>query len=201
MSIVKPIPRDTDDELVRAFYADDVADLGYVASHTLALSLNPQALTAWRQLVRAITTHMPLRRYELVTLAAALGAGSAHCRLAHGRKSLRFFSDAELIRIASDYREPSLVPEILTAAEVAAMEYAEQLSRDPLVMRDADNEKLRAHGFSDREIVDISLAAAARNFYSRAVLALAVDVDVMPDISGRLHDALLQGLSPKDAAG
>jgi len=49
-------------------------------------------------------------------------------------------------------------------------------------------------GFTDREIVDIALAAAARNYYSRAIQALAVDVEVPPQLSPQLRDALVGGL-------
>lgn len=200
MSTVKPFTFDEAPDDVRAIYAADIADLGYVADHTALMSMNTEAMAAWRQLVRAITAHMPVRVYELVTLAAALGIGSAHCRLAHGRKSLRLFSDAELVRIANDYRAPSLVPEVLSAAEVAAMAFAEKVSRDATSMTDADSATLRAHGYSDRAIVDIALAAAARNYYSRAVLALAAQVEELPDISEELRDALLAGL-PSRAHG
>jgi alkylhydroperoxidase family enzyme len=58
-------------------------------------------------------------------------------------------------------------------------------------MTETDSMRLRDAGFSDREIVDITLAAAARNYFSRAIQALAVDVQVPPGLSDRLRDALL----------
>jgi alkylhydroperoxidase family enzyme len=60
-------------------------------------------------------------------------------------------------------------------------------------MTEADAQRLRDAGFSDDEIVDIAIAAAARNFYSRALHALGVPVDVPPDLSPALRDALLSG--------
>ena len=174
---------------VAELYAEDLADLGFIAGHTRVLSLNAEAYDAWEYLISAIAGPMDKRRYELVTLAAALGAKSRHCRLAHGRKSLRYFDEAELVRIASNYREAGLSP-----AEVAMMDFAEQVSVDPSVMTDADSQKLRDAGFSDREIVDITLAAAARNYYSRAVQALAIEVDETPGISDELRDALVAGI-------
>lgn len=174
---------------VAEFFAADVHDLGFVAGHTRALSLNPGALAAWENLIREIARPMGTRRYELVTLAAALGSQSQHCRLAHGRKSLRFFDEDQLIRIARNYRDADL-----TEAEVAMMEFAEKVSRSPLEMTDRDTQRLREAGFTDKEIVDIALAAAARNYYSRAIQALAVPVDEMPDISPALQDALLEGV-------
>jgi len=75
------------------------------------------------------------------------------------------------------------------------MEFAERLSRDSATMTEQDAATLRDHGFSDREIVDITLAAAARNFYSRSLHALGVEVDVPRGLSPRLKDALLAGMS------
>ena len=68
--------------------------------------------------------------------------------------------------------------------------FAERLSTDAASMTDADSQRLRDVGFTDRQIVDIALAAAARNFFSRALLALAVPVDNVPGLSGELVAAL-----------
>jgi uncharacterized peroxidase-related enzyme len=140
-------------------------------------------------LVRAIVSQLGKRRYELVTLAAAQGAYSEACRLAHGFKSLPLFDEDQLVRIAADYRDADL-----SEAEVAMMEFAERISTDSSSMTEADSLRLREVGFTDREIVDITLAAAARNYFSRAIQALAVDVDVPPSLSDSLQAALLAPL-------
>jgi uncharacterized peroxidase-related enzyme len=189
MSILETVPESAATGFVAEMYADDIADQGYVASHTKVMALNPEAYEAWEGLIRAIAGPMNKRRYELVTLAAALGAKSQHCRLAHGRKSLKYIDEDQLVAIAADYRTARL-----SDAEVAMMEFAEKVSTASATMTDADSERLREVGFSDREIVDITLAAAARNYYSRAVQALAVDVDVLPGLSDRLRDALVAPL-------
>lgn len=170
-------------------YAEDLADVGYVPSHTRVMANNPAALRAFEQLVRASTRTMDLRRYELVTLAAAGAIGSRACRLAHGNKSLKVFSEDELARIARDYHDAGL-----SEVEVAMMEFAEKVSRDSSTMTDADALRLRELGLGDDEIVDVALAASARNFYSRALHALAVPVDVPPGLSAELRDALLTGV-------
>jgi Uncharacterized conserved protein len=187
MSII--VTPDDPDGVVANFYAEDVADQGYVATHTKVMSVNPEAMTAWRALVRAIAMPMGGRRFELVTLAAALGTRSVHCRLAHGRKSLKFIEENELVRIARDYRDAGL-----SDAEVAMMEFAERVSTNAPSMTDADSIRLRELGFSDREIVDIALAAAARNYYSRAIQSLAVEVDELPGLGDELRDALVEGI-------
>ena len=112
--------------------------------------------------------------------------GSSHCRLAHGVKSLKAFPEDQLAAIARDFRTAGLEP-----AEVAMMEYAQKLSRDASRMTDEDTLRvLRGHGFTDRDIMDITLAAAARNYLSRTLLALAVDLDVPPSLSPGLREAL-----------
>jgi len=93
------------------------------------------------------------------------------------------------IDLARDYRDADLTP-----AEVAAMSYAERLSNDPTSMTDADSQTLRDHGYTDRQIVDITLAAAARNLFSRALLALAVPLEDAPGVSAELREALLSPL-------
>ncbi|KQQ05598.1 MULTISPECIES: carboxymuconolactone decarboxylase family protein [unclassified Rathayibacter] len=189
MSIIVTVPESEAAGSVAELYADDVHDQGSVAAHTKVLGLNPGALLAWNELSRAITAQMDRRRYELVTLAAARGARSAHCLLAHGRVASRYLPEEQLIRIARDFRDAGLTP-----AEVAMMEFAERISRDAADMTEADSLRLREAGFTDREIVDIALAAAARNFYSRAVQALAVEVEPPGDVSAELQSALVDGL-------
>jgi uncharacterized peroxidase-related enzyme len=176
-----------------AAYAADRAALGYVPSHTMVLALNPEAFEAWKALQSSIAKSMGMRRYELVTLAAALGLGSRHCRLAHGNKALKYIDEQDLLLIARDYRSAGL-----TAAEVAMMDYAVKLSGDSAAMDEDDSRRLRELGFSDREIVDITLAAAARNYLSRILQALAVDVDVPPQLSDEMRGALLD---PIDSLG
>lgn len=171
-------------------FADDVRSLGYVPSHTKAMSLNPEAYLAWESLSKAISSSLGLRRYELVTLAAAQVIGSSHCRLAHGKKTLKIISEDQLLAIAKDFHDAGL-----PAAEVAMMDFAVKLSTDAAAMTDGDAQQLRDFGYSDREIADITLAAAARNFFSRALLAMAVDVDVPEGLSRDLQGALLAPLA------
>ena len=195
MSVIKPPAARADSAFVDTLFAAEVADQGFVSTHTSVLSLNAEAYEAWEELTAAVHRSMGTRRYELVTLAAAKAIGSTHCRLAHGRKSLAVFSREQLLRIARDYRTAGL-----DEAEVAMMEFAERLSTNASSMTDADGERLRDLGLSDREIVDVVLAAAARNFYSRAVQSLAIELDPV-ELDEELRDALLAGLAPDRATG
>ena len=179
--------------LTARIYAHDIDEQGYVSGHTRVLALNPEAYEAWDALADSIAGSMDKRRYELVTLAAALGVKSRHCRLAHGGKSLDLFGHDDLVRIARDYQSAGL-----STAEVEMMRFAEKVSTGAASMTDADSQRLRDVGFDDREIVNIALAAAARNYFSRAIQALAIDVDPSP-LDDELQHALLDGIDPVDA--
>lgn len=61
-----------------------------------------------------------------------------------------------------------------------------------------DAAALRDAGFSDDEIVDITIAAAARNFSSRSLHARGVAVDVPPSLSPELAEALLSAADRGD---
>ena len=64
------------------------------------------------------------------------------------------------------------------------------LSEAEVAMMDADSQRLRDVGFTDREIIDIALAAGMRNFFSRTLHALAVEVDVPPGLTPELVRAI-----------
>src|SRR5690606_36148773 len=77
-----------------------------------------------------------------------------------------------------------------TDAEQAVIRYAERLSSSPQDMTDADAAALREHGLTDRQIVDITLAAGLRNHFSRSLMALTVPLDDDPLIAPELAAAL-----------
>lgn len=182
---------------VADMYRGDLDGDGFVFAHTRAMAVNPEAHEAFEALIRAIVPSIGLRTYELATLAAARAIGSEHCLLAHGRKSLRagLFDEAQLERLARDYTRAGL-----DEADVAVMAYAEKLSTDAATMTDDDTRRLRDAGFTDRQIVDITLAAAARNFFSRSLQALAVPVDDVPGLSPEVVVALLSSTDGSSAA-
>ncbi len=105
--------------------------------------------------------------------------------LAHGavlRKN--FFTAEQLIAIVKDFRNAGLSPE-----EVAIMSLAQKISTQAHQVDERDLEALRAHGLTDVEILDVILAATARNFFSKTLDAAAPD-----EIYRELEPELLQAL-------
>ena len=172
---------------VAEMYEGDLRGDGFVFAHTRAMAVNPEAHQAFEDIVRAIVPSIGLRNYELATLGAARAVGSSHCLLAHGRKSLRAgaLDEDQLAQLARDGAEADL-----DDTDLAVIAYAEKLSTDAATMTDADTQRLRDVGFTDRQIVDITLSAAVRNYFSRALQALAVPVDDVPGLTPALVAAL-----------
>ncbi|MFY9713677.1 MAG: DUF6328 family protein [Microbacterium sp.] len=186
--IITPPPAAAAEGHVADMYSSDMSGDGFVFGHTQAMAVNPEAHAAFETLIRAVVPSIGMRVYEAATLGAAREIGSAHCLLAHGRKSLRagVVDEAGLAAFAADDDSA------FTASEQVVIRYSAKLSSDAASMTDADTLALRDAGYSDRQIVDITLAAAARNYFSRALLALAVPVDVVPGLDPAIARALLR---------
>ncbi|MEJ6555266.1 carboxymuconolactone decarboxylase family protein [Microbacterium esteraromaticum] len=184
MIITTPAP-DAEDGAA-AMYEEDLDADGFVHSYTAAMAVNPAAHEAFVAMVRAVVPSIGARIYEAATLGAARAVGSSHCLIAHGRKSMTagVVDEAGLRAFAADDDSA------FTDAERAVIRFAERLSTSPREMTDADSAALREHGFTDRQIVDITLAAGLRNHFSRSLLALAVPLDDDPLIAPELAAAL-----------
>jgi dihydropyrimidinase len=123
----------------------------------------PDVFEAWKALNASIKANMDLRRYELATLAAARRLRSSYCCLAHGKILLEQFG--EPVRdIAVDHRHAGL-----DELDVAVMDFAERVVDDATSIEDADRQRLRDLGLTDADILDVTLAAAARCFFSKTL--------------------------------
>jgi hypothetical protein len=56
-----------------------------------------------------------------------------------------------------------------------------------------DVEKLRRHGFSDAEILDVAMTAGARSFFSKVLDAVGAEPDRYSVLESDLRDALTVG--------
>jgi len=72
MTLIKTISKDQAEGLVQEQYKAAQESNGYVPNYAQAFSLRPEAYAAWLKLIGAIRSKMRLRRYELVTFAAAM---------------------------------------------------------------------------------------------------------------------------------
>lgn len=172
---------------VREVYDGDKETFGYVPNHAKVFSLRPDVLKAWRDLQGSIRKNLSVRRYELVTLAAAQALHSRYCQLAHGAVLTKSGVSLEQLRaILTDFHDAGLEP-----AEVSMMEYAQKIARSADEVTQADVDALRAVGLEDVEILDVALTATMRCFASKTFSALGAGSDPAFDgLEGQLSDLL-----------
>ena len=144
-------------------------------------------LAAWGKLLDAIKSRMEVRRYELVTLAAARRLRSSYCSLAHGKVLRELGEPVE--EIARDRRAAGL-----DEVDVAIMDFAERVVDDASSIGDEDRQRLRDLGLSQAEIMDVALAASVRCFFAKAVDAMGVLPDAnFRELEPELRDVLVVG--------
>jgi uncharacterized peroxidase-related enzyme len=183
---------------VREMYQEARRRFGYVPNWAQAFSLRPDVRDGWSTLLRSIQSNLPVRSYELATLAAARALRSSYCCLAHGSVLAdKVFDATTVTAIMKGEDEIPLEP-----GERAMMAFAEKVVQNADRISSADIEVLRAHGYRDEEIFDIAAAAAARCFFSKLLDALGVQPDSsFNELDPALRQALTVGRPVADRQG
>jgi uncharacterized peroxidase-related enzyme len=188
MAFIKSISEEQAENMVLEQYQAAQKSMGYVPNYVKTFSLHPEVYDAWTKFIGTIRTKMRMRRYELVTFAAAMSLECTYCMLAHGailRKN--FFSADQLVAIAKDFRNAGLPPE-----EVTLMSFAQKIIDNAHQIDEEDIDGLRKLGLADEEILDVVLATTARSFFSKTLDAL----DASPDEKYlELEPELIQALT------
>jgi uncharacterized peroxidase-related enzyme len=174
MAFIEPISKADAGEALAEHYAAAETNFGYIPNYLKLFSHRPEVFEAWMTLIASIRGNMSLRRYELVTLAAARKLQGTYCMLAHSEALLNAgeVDTAQLAAIAEDYHDAGLTPE-----EVIIMEFAEKIITQSCSVTQDDVDLLRGIGLSDAEILDITLAASVRSFFSKTLDALGAEPD------------------------
>src|SRR5678815_1732444 len=171
MAFIRTTPPSDAEGPVRDMYEHVQGRLGYVPNWATAFSLRPGVLEGWTALLKSIQSNLPVRSYELATLAAARAVRSSYCSLAHGNVLADKVFDAPTVTAIMKDGGP------LEPRERAMMAFAEKVAVSADRVTEADVEGLRAHGYRDEEIFDVAAAAAARCFFAKLVDALGVQAD------------------------
>src|SRR5687767_2071042 len=126
MPFIETVPVGRAEGEARAMYERVQAGRGYVPNYAKVFGERPQVMAAWGALNGRISGHMEARRYELVTLAAARALRSSYCALAHGSVLLRdqLVPPAAVAAVAAGESLAGMPG--VSAADAAAMRFAEQ---------------------------------------------------------------------------
>ena len=190
MAFIQTTPPSDAEGTVRAMYEQVRGRYGFVPNWAQAFSLRPGVLDGWTALLKSIQSNLPVRSYELATLAAARAVRSSYCSLAHGNVLATKVFDAPTVTaiMKNDPASP------LEARERVMMAFAEKVAANADRITAADIEDLRSHGYRDEEIFDLAAAAAARCFFSKLIDALGIQADAtFNDLDPALRQALTVG--------
>ena len=188
MAFIKTIPPTEAEGPVREMYEWAQGRFGYLPNWAQAFSLRPGVMDGWTTLLRSIQSNLPVRTYELATLAAARALRSTYCSLAHGSVlATKVFDAPTVTAIATDAPGSPLEPR-----ERAMMAFAEKVALNADRITAGDVDALKAHGYQDQEIFDIAATAAARCFFSKLLDALGAQADSAFSV---LDPALLKALT------
>lgn len=161
------------DGAVADWYRRQRESWGYLPNYAYAFALRPDVAEAWNGLNGAIKSNMDARRYEIATIAAAREYRSTYCTAAHSKFLRDHCNDEPTMRaIAADGAGADIA-----ATDRAVMEFAAAVARDASAVTAADVQRLRDHGLTDADVVDVALAAAARAFFTKLLDALGVQAD------------------------
>jgi len=153
-----------------------------------AFAERPEVYDAWVALNTSVKDGMDLRRYELATFAAAQRLGSSYCSLAHGKLLAERF-DQDVVSIATDRANAGL-----DEVDLAVMAFAEQIVDDTGAIAEDDLQRLRDLGLTDRDILDVVLAATVRCFFAKTLDALGTLPDAsFAELPDELREVLVVG--------
>jgi uncharacterized peroxidase-related enzyme len=188
VAFIRTIPPSDAEGPVREMYQQVHERFGYVPNWARAFSLRPGVRDGWAALLRSIQSNLPVRSYELATLAAARALRSSYCSLAHGSVLAEKVFDAATVTTIMKGR--------------AMMAFVEKVVLNADRITSADIEVLRSHGYQDEEIFDVAATAAARCFFSKLLDALGVQADsTFDDLDPALRQALTVGRPVADQPG
>jgi uncharacterized peroxidase-related enzyme len=152
------------------YFAKCEEKLGFVPNVLKAYGFDMAKLSAfvgmYNDLMLAPSGLSKLER-EMIAVAVSSHNRCYYCLVAHGAAVRQLSGDPVLGELmVMNYRAAPLSPR-----HRAMLDFAVKLTAEPWAVEDADRARLRAAGFSDRDIWDISAVAAFFNMSNRVASA------------------------------
>ncbi len=169
---LEPVAELTDRQ--QAYFAKCDEKLGFVPNVLRAYAFAPEKLQAfadmYNDLMLGDSSLSKLER-ELIAVAVSSVNQCYYCLTAHGAAVRQLSGNPALgEQMVMNYRAATG----LTAKQVAMLDFADKLTRTPHSMTEADRQRLRDAGYTDRDIWDIASVASFFNMSNR--MAAAVDM-------------------------
>ena len=173
MAFIKTIPAAEAAGEVRAMYERQAGFWSYVPDYAKVFCHRPEVMARWGRMLAEIKRPVDVRRFELVTFAAAHELRHSGCSLAHGQKLAEIIGRDAVVAIANG--EDS---NVLSDAEFDIVRFARRIAQDASRITSGEVAVLReTHGLSDAQIFDIVAIAASRCFFAKLLDALGSEPD------------------------
>lgn len=177
MPYIRTIEHEEAEGELKRIYDDLVGKRGKLAEIHKLQSLNPQSIVDHMDLYMTIMFgSSPLKRKQREMMAVVVSRANdcLYCQKHHGAALEHYWKDADMVEAFR--KDPSSVE--LSDLDRCLCELAEDLTLRPgSGEREAQVEKLRELGASDRAILDAELVIAYFNFVNRLVLGLGVELE------------------------
>jgi uncharacterized peroxidase-related enzyme len=164
-----------------AFFTSCEQKLGFVPNVMKAFSFDMaklEAFVAYRNELMLGGSGLSVLEREMIATAVSAHNHCFYCLTAHGAAVRNLAGDPVLGEMmAMNYRSARL-----TKRQRAMLDFAVKLTAEPWGIEESDRARLRAAGFSDRDIWDIAAVAAFYNMTNR--LASATDMRPNSDYHG-----------------
>ncbi|WP_108880288.1 peroxidase-related enzyme [Anderseniella sp. Alg231-50] len=160
-------------ERQQAYFDKCTEKLGFIPNVLKAYAFSSVKLQAFADLYNDLMlgdSNLSKLEREMIAVAVSAVNQCYYCLTAHGAAVRQLSGDAALgEQMVMNFRAADL-----DARQTAMLEFADKLTRTPNAMVEDDRQALRAVGFSDRDIWDISSVASFFNMSNR--MASAVDM-------------------------
>lgn len=168
LPMVDPLPADT-----QAYFDLCAEKLGMVPNVLRAYAFDIAKLNAftamYNDLMLGASGLTKLER-EMIAVAVSSENKCWYCLVAHGAAVRQLSGDPALGEaLVMNYRVAPLTPK-----QRAMLDFAVLLTRASATVEETDRQRLRDHGFTDRDIFDIASVAAFFNMTNRVASATAM---------------------------
>ena len=150
---------------VAEIYERQKSQMGFVMAAARCFTARPDLLPIYTEFSDKIRSgfSLGLREWRLITLVAAKHIPSTYCSYVYSKQLIGDLGSREaVLAVYQDFRTAGLPDR-----DVEMLSYAEKIAQDASQISEVDVDRLRAVGFTDREICDIALCASFRCFVSR----------------------------------
>ncbi|MFA7433744.1 MAG: peroxidase-related enzyme [Gemmobacter sp.] len=174
-------PQQPLDDDIAAYFAKCTEKLGLIPNVLLAYAFDQAKLRAFMEMYNDLMlapSGLTKAEREMIAVAVSSENKCVYCLTAHGAALRQLTGDPQLAEvIAQNWRAAPLEPR-----QRAMLGFAVKLTQAPQEIGEDDRAALRAAGFSERDIWDISAVASFYNMSNR--MAAAVEMQPNPEYHG-----------------